>query len=427
MSLIPGEPPLVHAPSGARRQLVPWLNLVDLDLLAAAEFGLETSLAASALYDAQRSARLRQWVRQDLGLGWALHPQLHLLQVEERFVLTRREQDRRRLEDQRQFLAAPFQGFLPINARISRGHAAEVGPAFLDLARAALGTALIAPAFAHLDRSPTTLTNNLALLEASIDYFHQEALHSVADDRGPFAKSRQLFAAIAVHARLLSDERFMRRLLQAYGEYNSDVYGFWVQPIGLSSGVSARPIRGLSNFIYPLQDDYESNVILDRAGGFGNGYLANGIAGHCMGTGAPEFISFPPSGFRSELRPGEQPSGFSLVCYNHVLLRNRQFTGRARGRSLLAYQRFPCTECGHHDPEKPPLDNKTKKLHGFYWHRLQARELSAGDVAVTRRTFLHLLRRAEQANALLGGDASYYAALRATLPPGVEALSASPT
>lgn len=61
-------------------------------------FGPETRLAASNLFDAHRSLRLRLWVRRGLGLGWALDPRLRLLQLDEEFVRSRRDSDRQRLE-----------------------------------------------------------------------------------------------------------------------------------------------------------------------------------------------------------------------------------------------------------------------------------------------------------------------------------------
>jgi len=152
-------------------------------------------------------------------------------------------------------------------------------------------------------------------------------------------------------------------------------------------------------------------------GPFGLGYLANGIAGDCMGTSAPEFITHPPTSYRRELRLGEEETGFTLVAYNQVLLRNRQMTGRHRLRGERAYRRHPCGECGYHELNKPPLGNRAKKLHGFYWHRVQTRELCIGAVAEAQQRFMQMLRIAQQANAGLGEDSGYYASLRETMRP----------
>jgi hypothetical protein len=417
MSLIPGESPLVYAPSVGDRQHVPFLGVADIELLAEAEFGLQTKLAASSLLDAHRSPRLRQWVRKDLGLGWALDPQLRLLQLDDDFINSRRDVDRQRLDDQRAFLGEAIGGADLLGGDLTHVGASEIAEAFLDVERNAWATALIVPALAHLDLSPRVLRNNLALLEAAIDYFHAQGLDAVADDQGSFAKSRQLFAGVSIHAKLLRDERFVRYLRDAYSELSKHLYGYWVQIPQLTSGAPPAVIRGLSDFVYPLQDEVATNVVLDRVGPFGLGYLANGIAGDCMGTGAPEFITHPPSSYRRQLRPGEDDPGFALVVYNQVLLRNRQMSGRHGLRGQLAYRRHPCGDCGSHDRDKAPLGNRAKKLHGFFWHRVQTRELCVGVVPETQRRFLHMLRRAQQANAELGEDGSYYEALRVTMRP----------
>jgi hypothetical protein len=417
MSLIPGEPPLVYAPSVGDRQHVPFVGVGDVELLADAEFGPETKLAASSLFDAYRSVRLRQWVRKELGLGWALDPQLRLLQLDDPFVGSRRERDRQRLENQRVFLSEAVGGADLLGEDLTRAAASEIAEAFLDLERGAWATALIVPALAHLDDSPRVLRNNLALLEAAIDYFQGEGLDAVADDQGSFAKSRQLFAAIPIHARLLRDATFVRYLRESYSELSEHLYGYWVQIPNLTSDAPPGVIRGLSDLVYPLQDHAETNVVLDRVGPFGLGYLANGIAGDCMGTSAPEFITHPPTSYRRELRPGEEETGFTLVVYNQVLLRNRQMTGRHRVRGERAYRHHPCGECGYHEPDKPPLGNRAKKLHGFYWHRIQTRKLGYGAVADTRQHFMQMLQTAEKANARLGEDGSYYESLRETMRP----------
>jgi hypothetical protein len=417
MSLIPGEPPLVFAPSVGDRQHVPFLGLPDVDLLAKADFGPQTRLAASSLLDARGSSRLRHWVRQGLGLGWALDPNLRLLQLEPAFVRSRRDNDRQRLEQQRGFLAEATGGADLLGEDLTRRGASEIAARFLDHERDAWATALIVPALAHLDFSSRVLRNNLALLEAAIDYFQAEGLDAVADDRGPFAKSRQLFSAISIRARLLRDEKFVRYLRDAYSELSDYLYGHWVQAPGLTGDAPAGVIRGLSDFVYPLQDEATTNVVVDRVGPFGLGYLANGIAGDCMGTAAPEFISHPPTSYRRALRPGEEESGFALVVYNQVLLRNRQMTGHYGLRGLRAYRRYPCGECGYHDLDKPPLGNRAKKLHGFYWHRVQTRELCLGPVFETQQRFRQMLSRAQETNAELGEDGSYYQALQETMRP----------
>jgi hypothetical protein len=416
MSLIPGERPIVYAPSTGERGRVPFLGPGDIDLLAEADFGMDARLAASALFDAHRSPRLRRWVRQEIAVGWALDPQLRLLQLDAAFVDSRRARDCNRLIAQREFLAEAVGGGILADDLTSR-RAVEIAENVLDLERSAWATALIVPALAHLDPSPRVLRNNLALLEAAIDYFSSEGLGSVSDDRGPFAKTRQLFAAICIHARLFRDSAYIRYLRDAYSEFSAHLYGYWVQVPQLTGGAPPAVIRGLSDFVYPLQDETETNVILDRIGSFGLGFLANGIAGDCMGTGAPEFITHPPTAYWPEPRSDEKSRGFALVAYNQVLLRNRQLTGPHGLRGQLAYRRYPCGECGHHPRNEPPTGNRAKKLHGFYWHGVQTQSVCSGSVPATQSRFVELLRRAEQANAELGEDGSYYAALWLTMRP----------
>jgi hypothetical protein len=414
MSLILGEPPIVYAPSSSDRGRVPFFTLGDIDLLASIELGSNTKLAASALFDAYRSSRLRRWVRQELAVGWALDPQLRLLQLDAGFVESRTPRDRARLVAQREFLAQAVGGN-HLSGDLTPCGAAEIAETVLDLERNAWATALIVPALAHLDRSPRVLRNNLALLEAAIDHFLREGLAFASDDRGPFAKTRQLFAAVSVHASLFRDPAFVRYVRDAYSEFSSHLYGYWVQVPQLTSGVSPVIIRGLSDFVYPLQDETGTNVVVDRIGPFGLGYLANGIAGDCMGTGAPEFITHPPTSFRPDSGDGVELNGFAFVVYNQVLLRNRQLTGPHGLRGQRAYRRHPCGACGHHRRDEPPRGHRAKKLHGFYWHEVQTEGVCNGSVAETQRRFVDLFRRAQVANADLGEDGTYYRALWETM------------
>lgn len=406
----------MFAPSVENRQHVPFLGLPDIDLLRSADFGIETRLAGSNLFDAHSVSRLRQWVRRELGLGWALDSRLRLLQLDENFVRSRRDRDRRKLEAERAFLAETASGFDLLGRELTPEAALEVSGSFLDRAQGAWGTALLAPALAHLDREPRILRTNLALLEAAIDHFHREGLESPASDQGPFAKSRQLFGTVAIAASLLRDAKHLQYLREAYAEYSAYLYGYWLQTPGLVSDAPPAVIRGLSDFVYPLQDRAATNVVIDRVGPFGFGYLANGIAGDCMGTGAPEFITHPPRAYREELKPGQEER-FSLVVWNQVLLRNRQMNGKNALRGQRAYRRYPCSECGAHDPELPPRSPKAKKLHGFFWHREQAAELCRGSVAVTQERFRKMLVHAREANADLGEDGSYYVSLLQTMRP----------
>lgn len=393
------------------------MGLPDIELLGSADFGAETRLAASNLWDAHRSSRLRQWVRRDLGLGWALDPRLRLLQLDGEFIQSRRDSDRAKLKAELAFLAETAQGTEFLRRDLQSSAAEEVAEAFLDRATDAWGSALLVPALAHLNNDPRILRNNLALLEAAITYFRREGLASAADDRGAFAKERQLFGSIVVHAKLFRDAKFLAYLRKAYSEYAEYLYGYWLQVPGLRSDSRPSEIRGLSGFVYPLQDETGASVVLDRVGPFGYGYLANGIAGDCMGTGAPEFITHPPSGYREKLKEGATEPGFSLVLWNQVLLRNRQMQGKHGLRGQRAYKKFPCSECGAHDAEVAPNNNKTKKLHGFYWHRRQTRELTDGAIAVTQQRFHEMLTRARRANADLGEDGSYYDSLVETMRP----------
>src|SRR4051812_27528291 len=81
MSLIPGEPPLVHAPTRGDPSLVPWLTRADVGYLKEFEFGAWIKMAATDLAGAVLRPTLARRIRDTLGLGLALHPQLHLLQV----------------------------------------------------------------------------------------------------------------------------------------------------------------------------------------------------------------------------------------------------------------------------------------------------------------------------------------------------------
>jgi hypothetical protein len=415
VSLIPGESPLQFVPAADDRQHVPFFTPGDIDLLGTAEFGIDTKLAASDLWEAHRNSRLRQWVRQDLGLGWALDPRLRLLQIDGKFVRSRRERDRRRLEDERAFISQTAGGIDLLHRDLSKAEATEIAGAFLEAQISAWGTALIAPGLAHIERDPRILRNNRALLEAAIEFFEVEGLASPATDHAPFAKPRQLFALVAIAPKLLVDDKYARSLRESYAEYANRLYGYWVQAPNLESDAPPRVTRALGDFVYPLQDESRTNVVLDRVGPFGYGYQADGIAGNCMGTSAPEFITHPPKGYRPRLVAGQR-DGFSLVVWNRVLLRNRKVDGERGRAGRRAYRRHPCGECGAHDAATPPRTPRSKKLHGFYWHRVHSADVCRGTIATTRRRFLRMVRGAREASVELGERVGhYYDALEHTL------------
>src|SRR3954447_22224374 len=63
MSFIPGEPPLVHAPSRGDPRLVPWLTHADVPYLSEFEFGPSINLVASDLAGAVRRRTVALRVR----------------------------------------------------------------------------------------------------------------------------------------------------------------------------------------------------------------------------------------------------------------------------------------------------------------------------------------------------------------------------
>jgi hypothetical protein len=416
MSLIPGEPPLPFVPSLEDRQHIPFLTAGDIGVVRPTDFGPETRLAASALFQACVNRRLREWVRRDLGLGWALDPQLRFLQLAPAFVESRSDRDRARLAAERAFLSEAAAGVDLLGGDVSLGACEEVARNILDSARNAWATALLTPSLAHLDGSPRVLRNNLRLLEASIEHFEREGFASPADDRGPFAKQRHLFATIQIEAKLLRDGKWLRYVRDAYASYAGHIYGYWLQALNLTAASPASVVEGLSGFVYPLQDETAIPVTLDRVGAFGYGYMANQIAALCMGTGAPEYATHPPSAFRPEPKPGVKPS-FSLVIWDQVLLRNLSHSGKRTARALRIYRRHRCFDCGAHDPETPPRAPIAKRRHGFYWHRRQVGELGRGALAVTQQRFARMLRNAREESVVLGDGTVYYDALLATMRP----------
>lgn len=77
MSLIPGEPPLVHAPLRGDPRLVPWLTRSDLPYLEEFEFGPSINMAATELAGAAlRPALARASATR---LGSALHSILNFI------------------------------------------------------------------------------------------------------------------------------------------------------------------------------------------------------------------------------------------------------------------------------------------------------------------------------------------------------------
>jgi hypothetical protein len=416
MSLIAGEAPLSFIPSLSAPQHIPFLTAADIEIVRREDLRIETRLAASSLFQAYSNSRMRDWVRRELGLGWTLDPQLRLLQLPPAFVLSRGDFDRGRLQAEQEFLADALAGVDVFGMDIGAEAAMQVATNFLDAASDAWATALIAPSLAHLDSSPRVLRNNLTLLEASIAYFEREGLDSVADDRGPFAKQRHLFATIQIEAKLLRDSKWLKFLQDAYSSYSSYIDGYWVQALNLTASASPATLRGLTDFVYPLQDETQVPVTLDRVGAFGYGFAANGIAALCMGTGAPEYVTHPPTRFKPMRKPGATTS-FAFVVWDQVLLRNISHSGRHKVRGLRAYRRHPCAECGAHEASRPPRATAAKRRHGFYWHQAQVHDLCHGTLLQSQRRFLDAVRVARAESAELGYPVDYYDSLVATMRP----------
>jgi len=156
---------------------VPWFALNDRDLLSGVELlSPELMMAASSLHEAHFSRALREWVRNTLGLGWALHPQLELLQLADDFIDTRAERYRAKLQVQRALLVEALGDIDIRNVSLSRRQAREASASLLQLAISALGTALISGSLMYDEPSPRLLANNLALLDGSIAEFEEERL-----------------------------------------------------------------------------------------------------------------------------------------------------------------------------------------------------------------------------------------------------------
>lgn len=407
MSLIPGEPPLVHAPSRGDQRLVPWLTRADLPLLARFEFGPSISLAATALADAVLRPGLAHRVRDMLGRGLALHPQLYLLQLTA-------EHQRLHFADEIALLGEPLEEAIDPLAELLDDEAVErLAVHLLDLGVNGLGTALLAGSFLFGEPSAVGLDNNLALLAASARYFDEEGLADAADETVRFQRPRQLFATISFERRVLRDEAFMRELLDTYVAAAPGLYGYWVQVANLGSTPRADDVRRLSDFLYELERRTDKPAVVDRLGQLGLGYLAGGLSGYCIGTGAPEFFRHPPT--ISVNSDGQKPKGFALVAYHAGYLRNFQTRGPHGDRAVAAFARLRCA-CGHHEPGEPPVGNVAKKLHCFHWRVEQAATVLAGSAAENVRAFLQLVESGEEASRALDGDLRLYAALRETLP-----------
>lgn len=134
MSLIPGEPPLVHAPSRGNPRLVPWLTRADVGYLNDFEFGPSINMAATDLAGAVIRPNLGQRIRDALGLGLALHPQLHLLQLTT-------EEHQLRFADDIALLSEPLDESVdPMRELVDDDVAVALGEHLIDLAVSGLGT-----------------------------------------------------------------------------------------------------------------------------------------------------------------------------------------------------------------------------------------------------------------------------------------------
>ena len=406
MSLIPGEPPLVYAPSRGNPRLVPWLTRADAGYLAEFEFGPMINMAAADLADTVLRPTLARRVRDAHGLGLALHPQLHLLQLTS-------EEHQQRFAEAIALLSEPIaQSFDPMSEVLDDATATALAEHLIDLAVSAWGTALLAGSFLLTGPSRAGLDNNLALLRASARYFHEEGLADGADERVGFPRTRQLFATISLDRAALRDGDFMRELLEAYVDASATVYGFWVQVANLGSTPQSRDVRFLSDFLYELEQRTSKPVVPDRLGQLGLGYLAGGLS-YCVGTGAPEYQKFPPTVIVK--KDEKKSNGFSLVAYHGPSLRNFVTQGKHAVRAAKAFATGPC-ECGFHARGEPPRGNKAKKLHCFRCRVDQALEVLAGSRDENVRVFLRLVNHGEDASRDIDGDLRIYAALRETLP-----------
>lgn len=403
---------------------MPWFSLNDPVLLKDIELGLDLTMAACSLLDAHFSRALRHWVRRTLGLGLAVHPQLELLQLPEEFVETRDDRSRYKLGAYRELLVDAVGSFDPRGVRLGSRQAHEAAANLLQLGVSAAGTGLIVGSFLINETSPTLVANNLALLDGAIREFAEQNLAELTPDAALFAMPRQLFASASISVRLLREKRFVNRIVDELVAREAGVYGYWVQASGLDSRVPRAVIGEMRDLLYRLQEESGRPVISDRMGGFGLGFLAGGLAGYCVGTAAPEFVSFPPTSFRRAQDPDEKKKeGFAFVGYNETLLRNFALRGKNAGKGAFAAHRFPCGGCGHHDSGKPPASNTEKKLHGFYWHRLQARMLSEEGAGITAARFRRMIDRAEDGSVSIGDATPFYDALRETLPVDVSAVT----
>jgi hypothetical protein len=386
---------------------VPWVTRADLGFLAEFELGPSITLLATSLADAVLRPTLARRVRDTLGLGLALHPELYLLQLT-------KEEHQVQFADQITLLSEPLEDAIdPLRELLDDDVTTKLAVHLLDLGVGGLATALLTGSFLIPEPNRVGLDNNLALLAASARYFDEEGLADGADESVSFQRPRQLFATISIDRRVLQDSEFMRELLEAYAMAAPGVYGYWVQVANVTSTPRPADVRILSDFLYELERRTNKPVVPDRLGQLGLGYLAGGLSGYCVGTGAPEFLSFPPS--RRIARDGKKPKGFALVAYHAGYLRNFQSIGKHAERAIAAFATLPC-DCGFHTKDEPPRSNKSKKLHCFHCRVRQTAAVLAGSTAENVRAFLELVAYAEEQSRGLDGDLRLYAALRETLP-----------
>lgn len=323
--------------------------------------------------------------------------------------------------DEIALLSEPLDGPLdPMSDFLDAGVAVALAEHLVELAVNALGTAILAGSFLLLESSRIGVDNNLALLRASARYFHEEGLASGADERVRFARPRQLFATIALERRVVRDSEFMRDLLDAYVDAAPSVHGFWVQVANLGSTPRPADVRIVSDFLYELERRAEKPVVPDRLGQLGVGYLAGGLS-YCIGTGAPEYLPFPPTVVsKNEHKPSK---GFAFVAYHAPSMRNFIAQGKNADRAVRAFANAPC-RCGFHESGEPPRGNKAKKLHCFRCRAMQAESVVSGTPAENVRLFLELVARGEEESRRIDGDLRMYAALRQTLPRELGASAA---
>jgi hypothetical protein len=160
------------------------------------------------------------------------------------------------------------------------------------------------------------------------------------------------------------------------------VDGYYIKIAGLGDNSSLLDVTNCAEFLLGLQMRAQRPVVLAGGGNLWMAFLAEGLAGACIGLGEGEVFHFPPSS-----ASGRQ----GRPVYHDGLLRSvnpKTEHEEARRRAHELFRRFPCA-CGHHPKGRAPK-GRERKPHTFSLRYADASTFGTGPISARE---VHLAKR----------------------------------